>query len=242
MKNLFVFLIVFYCYSGFSQDVTPIENALHVYAPSGLNLRAEPHAHSKIIDVVDYGEKVRLLSRTDSFPDQMGWVPGHWVKVHYEGAEGYLFDGYLSSLDYPSYDFELCSEDMDLIYPLESYMDYHFFPQMEPDTSYSESDHTSVTHVFHEGYKMKRENKDGFYKLSVELPDTRIMDAYHLIQSMLTSKAERLTFMNNSIFIENPMQEVVQIKVKLEHPINIKKLKSGKVRISLYDNDDGCSL
>ena len=241
MKNLIVLIIVFMAYTAFGQVNLEKEN-LYVYAPSGLNLRAEPHAHSKVLEVVDYGEKVELLSRTDSFPEQMGWVSGHWVKVSYEGSEGYLFDGYLSDLVFPRYDFEFCMDDMDLIYPLESYMDFHFFPQLEPDTSYSTPQQVSITQLFHDGFKMKRENKDGFYKLTVELPDIRVMDAYHLLQSMFATKAETISFTEKSIFIENPAQEIVQVKVQLEHPVNIRLLKSGKVRISLYDNDDGCSL
>lgn len=243
MKKIIIFVLslVFSAQifaNPFQEGDTPF-----VVAYSGLNLRASPTGYGEVLDVIDFGEQVRIVEGEllESSSTKIGWVEGNWVKVEYDGYIGFVFDGFLNPMPLPIHSFEMCIEDMALIYPLESYMDYRFFSSTTPDTIV-DNDYASVTKFYFEGYELRKENKEGFFKLTATIPGVRIMDVYHLLSSMLPGKPSRLTYLNESVFIADNDGHISQIKINLDDPVNIKRMKNGDIRVSIYTNDEGCSL
>ena len=88
---------------------------LHVWAASGLNMRKAPALQSEVIAAIPFGAAVISRSnktineyqyhsqqhtdRGTTFDDKPFAVKlrGNWVKVSYNGVEGFVFDAYLSS-------------------------------------------------------------------------------------------------------------------------------------------------
>ena len=87
--------------SSFSNDFSA-DDTLNVFALSGLKLRSAPSVHSSVLEILQYGDQVKVVSTLDFEKKwQIGWVKGHWIKVDFYGLEGFLFDGYLSPLPVP---------------------------------------------------------------------------------------------------------------------------------------------
>lgn len=100
---------------NFALDHYAQGDALYVWAPSGLNMRAEAKANAQKITKIPYAEQVIIVDRKlfehpfsytmakgESLAGQeISWkVKGHWVKVEYKGESGYVFDAYLGQ--YPA--------------------------------------------------------------------------------------------------------------------------------------------
>ena len=76
-----------------------VGETLTVFATSGLKLRATPASESFVLDIVDYGSEVKVLELdTSNAAFSIEWATGNWVKVEFEGTEGYLFNGFMSNL------------------------------------------------------------------------------------------------------------------------------------------------
>lgn len=82
-------------------------DVLHVFAKSGLNMRASTGTSGKKLLKIPFGSDVTIV--TDNTPtvsfsvtELKGYkISGVWVKVDYKGQKGYVFDGYLSSMPLP---------------------------------------------------------------------------------------------------------------------------------------------
>ncbi len=88
---------------------------LYVWAASGLNMRKAPALQSEVIATLPFGAAAisrdnksvneyqyhsqKLTDRGTTFDDKPFAVVlrGNWVKVTYDGVEGFVFDAYLSS-------------------------------------------------------------------------------------------------------------------------------------------------
>jgi hypothetical protein len=99
-------------------------DTLYVWAESGLNLRSQPQSSSDILQTIPFGEAVVALQGKNFYDrrnnstvifdrsqfkktnDQFTGVriEGIWVKVQFQGIEGFVFDGYLSSYPHPNRD------------------------------------------------------------------------------------------------------------------------------------------
>lgn len=81
---------------------------VNVWALKGLSLYKQPGTGSAKILTIPYGKSVSVLSsKTDSLKAGQikliniavsSTVKGYWIKVSYNGKEGYVFDGYLSKM------------------------------------------------------------------------------------------------------------------------------------------------
>ena len=119
--------LFFFIQISFSQK-HQANDSLYIWAVSGLNMRVTPDLKGEKIMTIPYGERVKIESKNGDLPaikvlfrkgrkvegDEGGlpdryngeniktipdfFIEGHWVKISYYGIEGYLFDGYLSSL------------------------------------------------------------------------------------------------------------------------------------------------
>ncbi len=88
-------------------NFNPSQNT--VIAVSGLNLRTKPYSAGKIINKIPFGDQVEIIEDAPMVPDtltsdykyyygQSSYSPrlsGNWVKVRYDGEEGYVFSAYL---------------------------------------------------------------------------------------------------------------------------------------------------
>ncbi|MEM9548157.1 MAG: SH3 domain-containing protein [Bacteroidota bacterium] len=238
-----ILLIIFYMQMWASNGPGFIEGTqLYVVANSGLTLRVAPDVNSESLGVVDYGSSVEVLNQPDSIEhiQRVNWVEGRWIYVDYDGITGYMFDGYLSDLPLPIYEFEKCQLDLDLIYPLESWVEINL-GESQVDTVEAGVLH-KITDRYIGGEKMVRSSKNEEYKLELYMNEIRLMDAYHLLQSMIDSKARLQSFKDQSTFIENRDGELYKVKINLDNPIVIRKLKSGDVKISIWADNYVCGL
>ena len=114
--------------------------------------------HSNSIKIITLGEQVTILEQSDSLQTQtMDWVKGHWVLVDHMGDKGYIFDGFLSGLRVPTYDWEKCQLDLDMIYPLEQWAEVNHITQ-KVDTSQG-TFISRVTDHYDNGDKLVKINK-----------------------------------------------------------------------------------
>lgn len=106
MKYLFstLLLLTLLCTRGRAQNyqgelkISPQRNT--VVATGGLNLRAAPGTHGKVVGKLPFGTKVELLSEEIYAPDSLNrWAdhlpPNGWARVRAGDVEGYLYDAYL---------------------------------------------------------------------------------------------------------------------------------------------------
>ena len=143
MKNLL--LLLSFVFSTVSINLvaeTPYTNGavLNVFAGSGLKLRAMPNTAAEVLDIVRYGDQVLVLNNfefAEDKSDQIDYVDGHWILVEYQGIAGYLFDGYLSSLPFPSSQDQLVDEGYSFAYTLGEYVDQNFDFVRTLDSTYN---------------------------------------------------------------------------------------------------------
>jgi hypothetical protein len=73
---------------------------LNVLATSGINLRDAPKG--TVLQKIPYGARIKTLqAKSTTNPETIEGIQGNWVKVEYNGAMGFLFDGFLSTLPAP---------------------------------------------------------------------------------------------------------------------------------------------
>ena len=215
---------------------------LFVVAQSGLSLRTGAGSHHELITIIPYGEIVQILAEDSIIvEDRIDWISGRWIAVHYDGDIGYVFDGFLSPLALPIHEFEKSQSGLDLIYPLESWVSVHLHPISKPDTvstDYSDQ----ITQVYESGDVLIQMNAGNLYKVKLELKDVRLMDAYHLLKSMLNDKYEIDHFEKTTLFLADDGQELERIKINLDDPIDIRYTRDGQVIISITSREYECRL
>lgn len=244
MKNLICILVVSFVGNILSAhtaiDLTnPEPETVNVMAFSGLKIRTAPGLESQVLKVIPFGERVNVLEKSE-ISENVEWFSGQWIKVEYQGIEGYVFDGFVSDLPVPSYEFELTKDDLQLCYPILAWTEYHYDEVLKPDTSNIHG--VSKIHQYMEnGILLSREESDYHMKSTLELHDIRISDAYNLLRSMCLTKAERKEFENNSVFISNRENEIDQIKINLQNPVHIKKQRDGNIKITAITFFEGCA-
>ncbi len=220
------------------------QETVYITAPSGLTLREAPNVNSRIVDVIPFGESVNVIIEDDEFEkvERIDWIDGQWIKVEFEGMSGYVFDGFVSSLPVPMYEFELVDSDLNFTYAFQSWMDYRYTEVMAPDTIMKENEFIRVVHHFDNDQTLIEKDDATFFMVDATLSNVRLTDVYHLLMGMMPSKVNRQYVAEQSIFIEDDTGELKQIKMLLPNPVRITKLDSGQINIKLYSNYTGCSL
>jgi len=243
IKALLAGLLMLVFYSQ-SWAVEPYDSgtSLYVTAYSGLHMRTAPDARANSVMVLSHGDRVEVLEQPDSLVAQkLDWVTGHWILVSHEGEEGYIFDGFLTPLNIPTNEWEKCQLDLDMIYPLEQWTEINHL-LLKTDTVEGVYI-TRVTDYFEDGTKLVKTNSGDIYKIELHLKDVRMMDAYHLLQSMLDDRPRIRTFQNESIFIEEAHNtDLKRIKVKLDNPVDIRRVNEDTIKISIHSQEYPCQL
>lgn len=217
---------------------------LTVMAPSGLSLRTAPTINSRVLDIIPYGSEIKVIKNTfeDNPFDKFDWVEGTWIKVNFEGQEGFVFDGFISKLPMPNLQFEKVEDDFDFSYAVESWLDYRFMNSQASDTIVTEDGLDRVMHYYENDQYAFLQDQHDYFKLTVNLKDIRIMDAYHLLLSMTNNKIDRKYVEDQSLFIEDIDGGVMRIKIQLDNPVVIDRKSDGSIKMSLISIKDGCNL
>ena len=243
MKKVSIIIGVIILYISTIQANDTLPTLLNVVAPSGLKLRANPGSGGEVLTIIPSKSVVLRIDNELHLPveDEINYIRGEWIYISYLGEEGYVFDGFLSRLPIPIHEFEKTQFDLDLIYPLESWMEYHQLGTQSYDTVGSDL-FTKVTHHYDNGNLMEKKNTEKYYRLKVTLHDANLWEAYHLLSIMLNSKDELTTFQNKSLFISNKEGIVDKIKIRIEDPVEIRQVAKGKVEISITSFGKGCTF
>jgi len=216
-------------------------NLLTVSATSGLSLRFEPGQSADIISIIPFGATVEVLERCDDdLVETIEWTKGSWTYVEYNKRRGYVFDGYLTALPLPKFEFEQVIADMDLNYPLTSWAEHRFNEVMKVDTI-TKKNMTKVIKILADGVILKEYEDDFMFRTELELDGVRLMDAYHLLLNMM-DKYERAIFKNKTIFISDENYDLFVIKVNLDSTVKIAKTDDNRVRITINNYEKECSL
>jgi len=247
-KSLFMMIATFLFFVS-SASATNFEpgDALKVFANSGLKLRMEPSQHAESVLVIPFGDEVIVLNTFD-FPkenaDRIGWIDGHWVLVDYFGLQGYVFDGFLSSLPIPDHESELCGDCSHLIYPFDQYLDDHFGIGVENEVLQQSELVNQFVHQLDSNILRKRSYADSWFHLEVTMENMRIGEVLNLLRSMIMDKRLKNEFENSLTFRTNAEGLVNSIQIKMyENPIRINRTQDGKVKLSttvIHMSEDGC--
>lgn len=84
-----------------SLETTPTISNLYITASSGLSLREGTNLKSQKILTIPYGSQVKHLSSPEHTTMTVAGITGDMIQVNYQGATGFVFSGYLSTLSPP---------------------------------------------------------------------------------------------------------------------------------------------
>ncbi len=97
---LIVALLLVLSKQSFSIQSYTAGQTLNVLATSGMNLRDAPKG--TVLQKIPYGARIKTLqAKSTTNPETIEGIQGNWVKVEYNGAMGFVFDGFLSTLPAP---------------------------------------------------------------------------------------------------------------------------------------------
>ena len=214
---------------------------LNVIAPFGLTMRMSPHINGEVIKVIPYGEEV-VVTHIDSVSNThtVDYVSGTWVMVSHDGDEGYVFDGFLTHLPIPIHDFETNDIDLALGYPLTTWAEYRLGKDRVVDTVMTKDGLHKTVHTFDNNQKLISSERPGYLHKELVLNGVRLMDAYHLVESMLIEPDHIKEFRDKTIYLTDTSGEANEVKVRIEHPVKIKKMGDATVHIEIMTFDRGC--
>lgn len=113
MKNIIIILTISFLASSFTfenEKPQPLGDGsnYHVMALSGLKMRDLPSLKGKKILTIPYNGEVELIDTGENYGEltiqelKDFYIKGEWVKVRYDGKEGFVFNGYLTQFPLPS--------------------------------------------------------------------------------------------------------------------------------------------
>lgn len=118
-----------------------------VIAKSGLNMRSTPGITGKKVGAIPFGAAVELKSEVTYLSDTLDYyfspsdegvpkkqpVTGGWVKVAYNGKEGFVYEGFLRTMYKPAFQPEMILqfEGFNCDYPSYDPLAYHWYGLIE---------------------------------------------------------------------------------------------------------------
>ena len=231
MKKIVLLLSLIQLIISLKAENIPWESGqeLNVFAPSGLKLRAAPGTDAEILDIVHYGDVVTVINSfefSDDKKDRIDWIDGHWILVDFQGIAGYLFDGFLSNLNFPGSEAELKNDGYSFAYALGEYFDRNFtFHRMLDSTA------NHQIYLLDQGIKVKRVHADTSWNIWIELPEHKISDVLNVMRGMIEYRQERTQFEKSLIYIEGMDGQVKKVKANLDNPVIIEKKQNGNILV-----------
>ena len=209
-----------------------------VVAPSGLKMRIAPDLGSEVLTVIPYGTKLHFLEQTDQ-ELIVEWMSGYWNRVSYGTMEGYVFGGFISGFDIPSEEHELTQGELDLTYPLISWMEHQYKSVDSSDTINSGTNETIIQYL-ESNQSLTRTNTLYGFNVTAKITDTTIAEVYNLLRAMLLTEEEKKTYTDKSVFIKDIHAELSTIKIIVDSPILIDQEQDGMIVVTVKSYHRGC--
>lgn len=240
MKNLIgIVVLLLINMSAFGNGLSTDKPELKVMSKSGLKLRLSPNLDSPVLEVIPYGETLLLeedfISAEGSF--SVSWTKGRWIKVQYENLVGFVFDGFVTSLPVPLLEPEFAATLDGLCQALYNWA-YNNFDLISRDTL-SDTDQALTTVTQLGSSELFVHDTALFTRVDLTLKNIRIMDAYHLLESMMDSRTGRTLLKENSMFYSGVDGEVNKIKIGMGQII-VKRVENGAIKVSAKTIHEGC--
>lgn len=239
MKKI-IFILVIACTQFVSYGQIPQKDSMRqVIAFSGLKLRHSPDSESKVLRIIPFGERLKLIEKQDS-SFLVEWLEGGWSKVRFEGEEGYVFDAFLTPLPVPVNNYELSQNDADISFPIMAWTEHNFRIEEINDTIHY-NNHEKIVQHFQDGIILSRKSGEHAFQVNLVIPGIRLGDAYNLCRSLMLTRAERELFESQSVFVANNNETIDKILVDIDSPIEIRKLDDA-VEIQVKSYQHVCGL
>jgi hypothetical protein len=191
-KNLIWFLLFSCITKTFAMSDYKKGDTLFVWAVSGLKLRAEASAQSKVIQTFDYGTMIEItddnlkqvafglkVPKVDSIKGNLT-LKGFWVKVKTKNTEGYVFDAFLSKMPPSKKDkthyFEQKDVYLERIFGKPKHKSY---TTVSNKITFKNDDFT-----YKNGIIRKESYGDGCFDHSIEIPNMTAEEAYLFLKVM----------------------------------------------------------
>ena len=231
-------------FAGIRQMTDTTENVeqLHnVFALSGLKLRLAPALNAEVITVIDFGESLTLIKTLDRdlyHPPSIEWTQGSWALVDYDGMTGYIYDGFISDLPFPTP--RLTNEQFGLTPLLDEYISTNLDSVFKSDTvkyhiKQDRNYHIKVKHYLADGVRYDRHQYIDKEKGVLTLPDTRITDAYQFIRALLIGYDEGQKILKNVLFKKDENGNIYEISDRFRRHLIIKSYDGQNVSVIVQD-------
>lgn len=240
MRNLIgIIALLIANMAAFGNTTNVVDPELKVMAKSGLKLRLSPNLDAPVLDVIRYGETVTqaddFVPSLNSF--KVNWVKGSWIKVNYNKQEGFIFNGFVSDLAVPSEEMEFASTIGGLSQSLYNWA-YNNYDLISTDTL-TDNDMALTTLSKLNGNDLFVHDTELVTRVEFTIDDIRIMDAYHLLESMMDTRSARSIFKENTMFFAGADGNLNKIKVA-GGQIQVRKLDDGRIKVSCQTIHEGC--
>jgi len=224
MKKI-IMLILAFTSLEFQAVASTFQEPQKVIALSGVKMRTAPSLSAKLVKIVGYGEEIHIIDTVQGI-QRIEWLEGHWVKGKVDGREGYVFNGFLSSLPIPMDEYELTSRDADAAYPIISWTENNFNLISKADTIQGE-DYLKEVQYFEDGIILTKKESIYSFDVALHIPGIRLGDAYNLLRSTMLTRTERELFEENTLFIKNREDNIDKVTIDIDAPIEIIKTHDG---------------
>ncbi|GEM_PF-2029420 len=206
----------------------------HIFAPSGLKLRKDLQKRTKT-QVIPYGAAIEVI-HTSKTPFIIDWIQGNWAYVRYDSLEGYMFDGYLSSLPVPPIDVPKACRD-DFAELLLGYVHTHLRSVGDMDTIYQASSpldslRLHLSQSLQDSLKLEIYQYDQAKVTELLLPESHVEEAFILLQAILTPCNDTEILNDQILFIKNRGARIFKINDR-EGRVSITEGKRNQVRIRM---------
>lgn len=240
MKNLIgILALLLINTSVFANDSLTVQPGLKVMAKSGLKLRLNPNLDAPVLDIIQYGEEV---TKTTDYvearhPLKVNWVEGSWIKVNYENQIGFVFDGFVSQLAVPLEDAEFTASINGLSYTVYNWAHQNYEWKSTDTLTNTPMALTTLSKLG--SHTLFIHDTEYTTKVELTMEEVRIMDAYHLLESMMDTKSARSIFKENTMFFAGADGSVNKIKIA-GGQILIRTLDNGQIKVSCQTLHEGC--
>ncbi len=222
-------------------------DSLYVWADSGLKIRSEPSLKGEKMNLIPYGEKVKIIQenlrtiplkvnelklKSTNGKVEVFDIEGFWVKVDWNGEEGYVFDGYLSKIETLSID--------SLTKATERLMDYLHrisFLRRHVKERLPNSDYIRDSLHFSNGMNIFNASSTGWGTQEFVIPDCTITEGYLIANKLFELKHYGKSDLTEGNYLFNFSKQELLFKWHYggTEEYSIKKIKN-KVIITMHGN------
>lgn len=224
---------------------------LHVLALEGVELKEEPDFNARTMIPIRYGRVVEVAS-VSGVRATRGWLKGHWICARFGNFEGYIFDGYLSTLPAPAlkasekkarsreYSRHYNRENMGIAGLLNAYIgdyidaDFRWM-QAKGEAAIPPPDCLQATSRIEQqlgnGFKVIYRCGGGNSWLELKMKGVRIMDVFHLTAALLRSDRYRKRILKDLVFVKNKEGQIYRITGKRKKWISIRRTRNNEIRL-----------